>query len=300
MSRTGQRLTSAWNISGKRSCTSSSSKDSGSTRLQFAPLAGTASEGGGTHSILEAALLGGGSGISTEEPSAAARLATLAESPSGLCANVLETQALPATLSVRADWTDSQRIFSQSLGLSTKEFLEEELSALHAARARSSTGAIDEASASGGTCELLESEIRTPTSQPPSLHRGHLEPSSPQRESAARHIQAVVRGRLTRAGGKLCTDVRENVPQAAEQEVERLTQVIKSYECQVLPQLMVERAVLNCELTKTRTEAREAAEASERDKEALLDRVAEFEAETQELRSQLALARIRIGRRGGG
>merc|ERR1719454_358154 len=87
----------------------------------------------------------------------------------------------------------------------------------------------------------------------------------------------------------------------AEQEVERLTEVIKSYERQVLPQLMVERAVLNCELAKIRTEAREAAEASERDKEALRGRVAEVEAESDDLRSQLASARLStIRRRGGG
>jgi hypothetical protein len=64
---------------------------------------------------------------------------------------------------------------------------------------------------------------------------------------------------------------------------------------------MVERAVLNCELTKIRTEAIKAAEASERDKEALRDRVLEAEAEKEALRSELASARLTtVSRRGGG
>merc|ERR1719409_2010283 len=94
---------------------------------------------------------------------------------------------------------DSQQEVGQHGRLPTCEFLEQELSAVHAARAaeRLAKGSADGASAAGLTCELLEAEIRSLTSQPPSpSHRHHgasragMEDSmSPRKHFAATRIQ---------------------------------------------------------------------------------------------------------------
>lgn len=274
-----------------RSSSSASSKGSGSTRMGFAALGDPTSENGGTRSMLEDVLLGGCSALSSLGSQVAPRLATLAESPGGQRTNDLDTQAMPMTQSVRAV---SQQVIP-GVGLSTCEYLEGELSAVRAARAaeRAAAGLDDGASTAGFTCELLQAEIRSLTSQPPSPY--HSLPASPRHHSAAARIQAVARGRITRASR---SNVEAAVAQVAVHEVDRLTQVVESYEHKILPQLMVERAVLNVELTKVRTDARMAAEASERDNQALRDQVAEVKAESDLLRSQLASARL--GARAGG
>jgi hypothetical protein len=74
--------------------------------------------------------------------------------------------------------------------------------------------------------------------------------------------------------------------------------MVDSYEREVLPHLMIEKAMLNCELAK----AREVAVASEKDCAALRGRAEQAEAESDVLRSQLdAVISTNMGRsRGGG
>lgn len=189
--------------------------------------------------------------------------------------------------------------------LSTCEFLAEELSALHAARCAESAaaGVIDGSSVAGLTCEMLEAEIRILTSQPPTPSYRHddalrVAAASPRQHSAATRIQAAMRRWFAHDTPGLGLQTAATATPAVEQEVQRLTNVVDSYEREVLPQLVIERAVLNCELAKVRTDARNAAEASEKVKEALRDRVAEAEAESQLLRTQLAS--VRLSSRGGG
>lgn len=302
-----------------QSSSSSSSKGSGFTQLRLGP--STASEAGGTHSMLEAALLGSCSAGNTGPQLPTARLRPLSESPGVPNGDVdavtmlsrtppafaSDTQALPAT---QALGTACRNEMGRAAGLSTCQFLEEELCALHAAQSaeRAAAGTVCGASAAGLTCEMLEAEIRSLYSHPPTPSRpsdvsGAAVGStpSPRKHSAATRIQALARGQLARAAARQ-TDAEASPQKAAvKQEVKRLTQVLTTYEREVLPQLMVQSLVLKGELSKIRSEALEAAEASERDKEALRDRVAEAEAESQTLRSQLASVRLTsIGRRGGG
>lgn len=271
--------------------------------------------------MLEAALLGSCSAGNTGLQLPTARLYPLTESPDGQKGDVdvvtmlsrtpaafaSDTHALPTTQAVG---TSSRQEMGKAAGLSTCQFLEEELCALHAAQSaeRAAAGAVCGASVAGLTCEVLEAEIRSLCSHPPTPTRpadvsGAATGCTPSRRkhSAATRIQALARGQLARAAAGRRADTGASSQKATKHEVKRLTQVLTTYEREVLPQLMVERVVLNCELFKIRSEALKAAEASERDKEALRDRVAEAEAESQTLRSQLASVRLTsVGRRGGG
>jgi hypothetical protein len=229
---------------------------------------------------------------------------------------LLDTQALPATQSVFSDsWREAQKLSDASEAaelskhaasqagevaqLSTCEFLEEELSALHAARA--AERAAMPASA-GLTCEMLQAEIRNLTSQPPSPP-GQLANAEASGGSLSKALQLQKNGLTSDANS---ATAKQSVAMDVEQlEVQRLTQKLETYEREVVPQLMVKKVVLNCELATVRSAALKAAEESERDKQALRSRVAQAEAETEELRSQLVYARsearsVALGRRGGG
>jgi len=280
---------------GNNTCSSSSSCGA---LLRFASSTGNSSEGGGgdgTHSVLAAALMGSVGLNSLRDQPALSRLAPLAESPSAM-----DTEALHAKQSVQMDIQGGTVKGAQT---STCEFLAEELSSLNAARAaeRAAAGASDGASKAGLTCEMLEAAICSFSSRPmspckddPSISRASL-----KQLSAATCIQSAARRWLTRADSSGPSKVN-STGSPVEQEVQRLTQVVESYAREVLPQLMVERAVLNCELAKVRDDAVKAAEASERDKEVLRVRVAEAEAESLYLMSQLASARLATLRSHGG
>jgi hypothetical protein len=171
-------------------------------------------------------------------------------------------------------------------GARSCELLQEELSAINQVANRSPSNLL-----AGFTCRMLEAEVCSVASWDEVVGRMQSHASSPRKDrelhtagSEHSRSESQFNGDFTRCAAK----------HTAEREVERLSQVIQTYESQVVPHLMVERALLNCELAK----ARKAAVTSAEDCQALRGRVLEVEAESSFLRNELDA--FRAGRRGGG
>lgn len=179
----------------------------------------------------------------------------------------------------------------QGQGGRSCELLQQELSAINEVSANKNGGDDDE---SEFTCKVLEAEVCSVSSWVDGAGRHQSHGSSPRSEKSG-GLHTPVSEQLHQG---LQTDGDSLHASRAEREVQRLSQVLQSYENHVLPHLMVERAMLNCELTT----ARKAAVTSQEDCQALRGRVLEVEAESSVLRTELdALRAATLGRsRGGG
>mmetsp|Transcript_87622 Transcript_87622/g.165183 ORF Transcript_87622/g.165183 Transcript_87622/m.165183 type:complete len:618 (+) Transcript_87622:146-1999(+) len=196
---------------------------------------------------------------------------------------------------------------------STCELLEEEVRALHSL--------VEKDRASPRLEPLLDSPGRRKGGQEPGERFPHPKSdrllalpqpcpvaSSPGRSSLAAVGSAAVSSRAasprtpspnspsSRRAAEDASAIHAKAALAAEREAKELREVVQGYEQKVLPQLVVQRAVLNCELAA----ARAGRKALEADHVALCSRFAEAEVEKGELRTQLASARAAAVRRHGG
>lgn len=298
ISNDSSQNSSGSNGSGKNSTASESTQLRDSQSAQSSSGSFDKMKPSGTHLVLAAALL---SNLDPRRPSSRnSDREGCRQNQDNL--NALETQPLPATGSfhsgvfevprVSDEWDSTSdemdKCAEHGAGISSCELLQQELSAINEVSANK----LENDELSGLTCKLLEAEVCSVASWAEDVKQiqssDSSDPSNPCSDmrtpvSEKSHSGSQANGSLTHTSRR-----------AAEQEVERLSQVIQSYESQVLPHLMVERALLNCELAK----AREAAVTSFEDCQALRGRVLEVEAESSVLRIELDA--LRAGRHGGG